>query len=334
MDKVSIITPVYKVERYIQECVESVLSQTYQNIEFILVDDCGGDKSIEIAEQILKENKHTGFIYQILHHDHNRGVSAARNTALTAATGNYIFCLDSDDKLENNAIEKLMQKASETDADIVVCAHHSDGINANLGGKLHAPIAIAEGREECFKALANCWFNVAPWCKLIKYDLIRENNIYFYTDIINEDVLWTFCLCAYSKNIAFLHEELYFYRYNNISIMWHTKKDKIIRSNRIICEQMVKIIQEIKLYNNIYVYKNYMNVFNTYLNRTIRYKGYKGIKAEKINWSLYKYSSTYFSLSSYHIPFTYKLLNAIFYLPYFARELYIYMIQRLLNKKL
>lgn len=114
MKKVSIITPVYKVEQYIAECVQSVIDQDYDNIEFILVDDCGGDDSINIAEKLLIESTRSGLSYKILRHEGNCGVSAARNTAMLAATGDYIFCLDSDDKLMEQCITVLLAKAVST----------------------------------------------------------------------------------------------------------------------------------------------------------------------------------------------------------------------------
>lgn len=145
--QVSIVTPVYKVESYIAECVQSVINQDYDNIEFILVDDCGGDNSIHIAEELLAGSTKSGFSYKILRHEYNRGVSAARNTAMHAATGDYIFCLDSDDRLMAECISKLAKKAVNDDADIVMCGHQSEAEALNRGGFMNAPISIIEGRN-------------------------------------------------------------------------------------------------------------------------------------------------------------------------------------------
>jgi glycosyltransferase involved in cell wall biosynthesis len=92
--KVSIIIPVYKVEAYIVRCIESVLRQTYRNLEVILVDDCTPDRSVELAKEYIEQSplsKDLQFVY--LKHDHNRGLSAARNTGMDAATGEYIYFL-------------------------------------------------------------------------------------------------------------------------------------------------------------------------------------------------------------------------------------------------
>ena len=109
--KISIVTPVYEVEQYISECTQSVIDQSYDNIEFILVDDCSGDNSINIAEELLVSSVKSGLVYKIMRHEHNRGVSAARNTALHVASGDYIFCLDSDDKLTPQCVAALVEKS-------------------------------------------------------------------------------------------------------------------------------------------------------------------------------------------------------------------------------
>ena len=117
---VSIIIPTYNVEAYIRECLESVAAQTYEgNIECIIVDDCGTDNSIAVAEQFITEYK--GCIdFRILHREKNGGLSAARNSGTDAATGDYIFYLDSDDLLFPNSIADLMAIAERyPHADIV-----------------------------------------------------------------------------------------------------------------------------------------------------------------------------------------------------------------------
>ena len=93
--KVSIIIPVYNVDSYIETCLQSVFNQTYQNIEVIIVDDCGTDHSMEIVEKVVSTYKGT-FSIKILHHNLNSGLSAARNTGIKNATGEYIYFLDSD----------------------------------------------------------------------------------------------------------------------------------------------------------------------------------------------------------------------------------------------
>ena len=100
--KVSIVIPIYNVSAYIENCLESVRKQIYQDLEVILVDDCGTDNSMEIVQEYLEY--HNFVEVKIIHHTHNRGLSAARNTGLEAATGDYVYFLDSDDALMEDCI--------------------------------------------------------------------------------------------------------------------------------------------------------------------------------------------------------------------------------------
>ncbi|MBO6252520.1 MAG: glycosyltransferase family 2 protein, partial [Bacteroidaceae bacterium] len=104
---VSIIVPVYNVQPYVEDCIRSVMRQTYDGrMECIVVDDCGTDDSIAIVEKVVAD--YDGPItFKILHHTHNRGLSAARNTGIDASTGDYLFFLDSDDEITNDCIKKL-----------------------------------------------------------------------------------------------------------------------------------------------------------------------------------------------------------------------------------
>ena len=117
---ISIVIPVFNVEIFISECLQSVIRQTYTGpLECIVVDDCGTDKSIEIAEQLIAE--YDGPIdFKVLHHDHNRGLSAARNTGMDAAKGDYVYFLDSDDWISDDCIEKLAKPLQNEVFDVVV----------------------------------------------------------------------------------------------------------------------------------------------------------------------------------------------------------------------
>ena len=117
---ITIVIPVYNVESYISDCLQSVMRQTYKGpLECILVDDCGTDKSIEIAQNMIAE--YNGPIeFKVLHHEHNRGVSAARNTGIDAAKGDYVCFLDSDDWISDDCIEKLAQPLQNEVFDIVI----------------------------------------------------------------------------------------------------------------------------------------------------------------------------------------------------------------------
>jgi glycosyltransferase involved in cell wall biosynthesis len=115
---VSILIPVYGVEKYIEKCAHSVFSQTFERIEYVFVDDCTKDGSVDKLQQVLELYPARKSSTRIIKHEKNRGVAAARQTAIDAATGDYLLFVDSDDYIEKNMVELLYKKAFEKNADI------------------------------------------------------------------------------------------------------------------------------------------------------------------------------------------------------------------------
>lgn len=129
MYKVSILVPVYRVEAYIERCARSLFEQSYANIEYVFVDDCSPDNSIEVLKRIMAQYPERVDNVRIFRHEKNRGVAAARNTLLDNATGDFVSWVDSDDWLESNAIELLIQKQQQTNSDVVsgnIHMHYDD----------------------------------------------------------------------------------------------------------------------------------------------------------------------------------------------------------------
>ena len=120
---VSIIVPIFGVEKYIERCARSILCQSYRNIEVIFVNDCTHDRSIEILKGVLKEFKEIPT--KILEHNKNRGLAAARNTGVYYANGDYILHVDSDDWIEPTMVEELVIKAIQDNSDITICGYIS-----------------------------------------------------------------------------------------------------------------------------------------------------------------------------------------------------------------
>ena len=117
MDLVSVILPVYNVEKYVENSLRSVIGQTYPDIECLIIDDCGTDRSMDVVENVLAHSNLAGKKIRILRHEKNRGLSAARNTGLDYAEGTYIFFLDSDDSIRPNCIEKHVEAISKDNAE-------------------------------------------------------------------------------------------------------------------------------------------------------------------------------------------------------------------------
>lgn len=210
--KVSIIVPVYNVSPYIQDCLKSVMRQTYRgSIECILIDDCGTDNSIAIAERMIDEYKGT-IQFKVIHHTHNRGLSAARNTGTIEAIGEYLFYLDSDDEITEDCIEKLMAVACKSPRVEMVqgnaCRHCIDKTSYILVNDISMPLAVTNGEvRECLYQRGQFYVNC--WNKLLKRDLIIKNQIFCQEGLLYEDNLWLFYLLKYLEVAAFIPDITY-----------------------------------------------------------------------------------------------------------------------------
>lgn len=129
MIKVSVIIPVYNVEKYIEHCARSLMEQTLMDIEYIFVDDCTPDHSMEILQRVLTDYPERLENIRIIHHTQNSGSAAVRNTGLQIAQGEYIIHCDSDDWVEPDMYKAMYAKAKETDADIVVTDYYYEYAN-------------------------------------------------------------------------------------------------------------------------------------------------------------------------------------------------------------
>jgi len=212
---VSIIVPIYNVEKYIERCIESVKAQTYAEWECICVDDCTPDKSVEEVEKITHGDKR----FSILHHDKNRGLSAARNTGTRAAKGEYVYYLDSDDELTPICIESLVNLAVKyPKAEIIQGSTRSipeeNGDWRDINNKIDYP-EYTEDKDwiiRHFYALRN-FVPINAWNKLVKKEWIDAagDKLLFVDGIIHEDDRWSFevtkriTAIAFSRTIGYLH---------------------------------------------------------------------------------------------------------------------------------
>lgn len=203
---ISVIVPVYKVEDYLGRCVESILAQTYKNIEILLVDDGSPDKCPQICEEYAKKDKRIRVIHQ-----ENKGLSGARNTGIDHARGEYLAFVDSDDKWSPHFLESLYRALKETGAEISQCRWeymHGDEITEAYDP--HAPRTCFTGRE----MLANLYiqtgaYYVVAWNKLYKATLFEK--IRYPEGKIHEDEATTYRLFDCAKKCVFVDNALYGY---------------------------------------------------------------------------------------------------------------------------
>ena len=173
--KISIIVPVYNVEPYIEDCLKSVAAQTYNGeIECIIVNDCTPDDSCAVIERFI--NGYDGAIdFKLLHHTVNRGLSAARNTGIDAATGDYIYFLDSDDEIMPECIEVLAEPLKNKKYDFVI-GDYITTFSQNIAPLLQEDGELL-GSEEIRKSyFANKWYSMAV-NKLCNINFIREQHL-------------------------------------------------------------------------------------------------------------------------------------------------------------
>ena len=226
--KVSIIIPIYNVAPYITRCLQSVVNQTYTDIECILVDDCGSDNSMEIAQNFIKDY-HGHIKFNCYYHDKNKGQSAARNTALKYATGEYVFFLDSDDAIPFDSIESLMALAEKhPDADFIQGNLLDEAGNASkYGWSSNLPDYCNKHEELEHYILSVVVFSA--WNKIIKTSFLTDNHLHFPEGIIHEDLYWTFFLCKHTRAVGFVNKGTYIYYVNENSTITNVSDQARIR---------------------------------------------------------------------------------------------------------
>lgn len=219
--EVTIILPIYNVAPYITACLQSVVNQTYQKpIECLLVDDCGTDDSIALATAFVK-NYQGNVYFSLLHHEHNCGLSAARNTGLRAAKGRYVYFLDSDDELMPTCIESLTACLLTHSYDFVI------GAMQLMGNRMQtSPLTLPHGTELMSNQhirqayFQQQWYTMACG-KLCKRSFLLSNHLWFKEGLLHEDELWSFQLACTARSMCVVQQSTYLYKVREDSITTH-----------------------------------------------------------------------------------------------------------------
>ena len=239
---VSVIIPVYQAADYIETCLSSLISQDYPGkVECILVDDRGSDGSMEIAGRFLEH--YSGPIsFIILSHERTRGAAAARNTGIEAATGEYLFFLDSDDYLAVDTLTSLSSPLMDCPYDLVVGRHQEVGALSGKGYSLPDGTILSGHdiiRNQLLKKLT-----INVWNKLINRSFVLNNNLFFKEGIIYEDDLWCFQSSSVAQSLCVVDKITYYYTIREGSVMSSTVLQKRIDSYLTILQEMYKCVQE------------------------------------------------------------------------------------------
>ena len=262
---VTIGIPVYKSVDYIQRSLASALNQTYSSIEFLVIDDGGADGSMDIVERIKAEN-HRGSDIRIIKHEHNKGVSASRNRIIDEASGDYLYFMDSDDVISENAIELMMQHARQYDAEIVFGSYEKIEITGEKIVYQYPAIQLLDEDELAVFAYRKYAGIQASACNyLVKTSLIREHHHRFINTDYWEDLVFTFDLATMVRRAVLLPDITYSYlcRENSLS---HYQQRKQISKDEIM--KNVHAIEHLKqtsslLYNKVYFPNRCFNIMMT-----------------------------------------------------------------------
>ena len=227
--KVSIIIPVYNVAPYIERCLQSVVSQTYQNFECLLIDDCGTDDSMSIIEQFIRD--YNGAIhFSILRHQHNMGLSAARNTGIKAAKGSYIYFMDSDDAITPDCIETLLGLAEKYPEADYVQGTIVTGSEQLMEGAIDPDVPEYCNDRQLLENIILCKTHRTAWNRLLKRSFLLNNNLLFPVGLVMEDHYWTYFVAKHAKAVAFTHKGTYYY-YKNAGSIVNLKSKKQLTKN-------------------------------------------------------------------------------------------------------
>lgn len=260
--KVSVIIPVYKTEQYLSRCVESVIKQTYANLEIILVDDGSPDRCPEICDSFAEQDHRIKVI-----HKSNGGLSDARNAGIEAASGDYIAFVDSDDYIDSKMIEILLQCAIDMGADISVCNYYrvqEDGRTTyHKKAVIEKEMTNLEAMEDIFTESNLC--EVITWNKLYASSLFKDTGIRFPVGKIHEDNFTTYKLFYEAHKVVYIDFPLYYYLQRGDSIMGRNFDERrlqvleaTVQTKEFVSEHHLPLQQQAENYEML-IYFNLLN---------------------------------------------------------------------------
>jgi len=243
MPKVSVIVPIYGVEKYIERCVRSLFDQTLENVEFIFIDDCTVDRSIEILGRMIEEYsshiKEMCWTVKTKKMPVNSGLPAARRYGLQTATGDYILHCDSDDWIEKNMLNDMWGLAVKDDLDVVVCDYNQVGAHSSnryIGAK-------SSDIYSFFREMLSCRSSWAVWNKLFKRSLYDKNIVFPSAGMnMGEDMVIVIQLLYYSNSFGYVPKPYYNYCENPNSITQSKTVEHIIKKY-VQCANNVSVLE-------------------------------------------------------------------------------------------
>lgn len=216
MPKVSVIVPVYGVEKYIERCARSLFEQTLDDIEYLFIDDCTPDRSIEILKNVLEEYPNRKSQVIIHRMEQNGGQAAVRKWGMLNATGDYVIHCDSDDWVDTDMYRTMYEKAKEDNADIVVCDYcQTDGLKKS---NYFTSFETDLHKEDILRVFLREKYAWSVWNKLVRRTIYTCKDYMFPLGNMGEDMVLTIQCLLYSERISYIPRAYYYYYYNENSI--------------------------------------------------------------------------------------------------------------------
>ena len=236
---VSVVVPIYNVKKFLKDCFSSIVTQTYKNLEIILVDDGSTDESGDLADELASTDNRAVVI-----HKENGGLSSARNAGIKKATGEFITFIDSDDIIHNEFVEVLIRNLLLYNADVAQC---NNSRNRSHLGTSNRSISVLTGEEAFVKMMNYKIISPTAWAKIYRKDLFDNKSLLFAVGRMHEDTASLYKIIYQAKKIVVVPDVMYWYRYNANSIMnanytkrhyesvykYFNELDKFIEKNRI-----------------------------------------------------------------------------------------------------
>lgn len=284
----SIIIPIYNVEKYLDECVESVVSQTYRNLEIILVDDKSPDKSGKIADGWADKDQRI----RVIHKSKNEGLNMARKSGFDNSNGELITFVDSDDVVDRRYIEKLHRSLAEHKADVSICSYSSFESNPELS-MLDNYREEVFSRDEIIKHYATCQLYLPDYhgnlvnahCKLFKRSVIENIDWKKCNYTLGEDDFFSLYALSSVKKAVIIYDDLYYYRMSPNSLSRSSELNVKFNENKISVFQIVdnykKLASELlgrKYQDEVYYHTYYL------------YNYYFGLLFTKSAWNEYEFN--------------------------------------------
>ena len=244
---VSIAVPIFGVEKYIERCAISLFEQTYQNIEYVFVNDCTKDNSIHLLNSIINRYPKRKPFVKVINHEFNRGLGNTRNTAINNCRGDFVLSVDSDDWLELDAVEKLIEKQVEENADIV---YGNIILNDNIRSK-NFMVPDCKNKDQLLIHVLSQEYHHEVCSRLIKRSLYIDYNIKVEDGCnVGEDWQVLPRLIYYAKKISFINTDIYHYFIENESSTIRRKKDYDLWKNYYLNEA-----KSLSILNRFYINK-------------------------------------------------------------------------------